>query len=164
MGNDEALESVEAQMLTGQKVIEAASSYPPMILTMCYAFSEILVGVYPELRFTEGTRSASWPGINNPRQIAHSWCVKVDGTIIDSVFSQEVAQDPDLDPAVIQVTYVEHEVQNVPHSLSPGVLRATVQRRARAVRPRLRTAQQRWEFAELQREEWIDAHQRSQSR
>jgi hypothetical protein len=43
-------------ILTGQQVIEAASAYPSMIVTMCYDSAEILAGVYQELRIAEGKR------------------------------------------------------------------------------------------------------------
>jgi hypothetical protein len=145
-------------VLTGQEIIDAASEYPPMIVSMCYDSAEILAGVYSELRIAEGTRSADLPGVAELRRIDHGWCVKQDGTIVDSVFSQELANDdPELDPATIRVTYTEQVLKNVPHSRQPGVLRDEIRQRARAERPPLVSARRRWKFTEKQRDKWVAA-------
>lgn len=147
----------ESTILTGQEVIESASAYPPMIVTMCYDSAEILAGVYQELRIAEGTRSSELPGATEPRMIEHGWCVKPDGTIIDPVFSLEIVSDPDLDPASVQVIYSEHATHSVPHSRPAGQLRDEIRRRANRAKPLLRKPSQRWKFAEQQRDAWIDA-------
>lgn len=148
-------------VLTGQEVIDAASDYPPMIVSMCYDSAEILAGVYSELRFAEGTRAAELPGVAEPRRIEHGWCVKQDGTIIDPVFTQELANDPGLDPAAVRVTYTEHVPQGVSHPRPAGVLRDEIRRRALAERPPLVSARRRWKFAEKQRDAWVAAANRA---
>jgi hypothetical protein len=147
----------EPTVLTGQEIIEAASAYPPMIMTMCYDSAEILVGVYQELRIAEGTRSSVPLGVTEPRTIAHGWCVKPDGTIIDPVFSQEIASDPDLDPNTVRVTYSEHVTHDAQHCRPAGQLRDQVRHRANRARPPLRRPSQRWKFAEEQRDAWVAA-------
>src|ERR1700743_3604009 len=92
---------VSRTTLTGQQVLEAASEYPPMLVSFCYDSTEILSGVYEELRTAEGIRFAELPGVDKPRRIEHGWCVKSDGTIIDAVFAEELQNDPELDPAAI---------------------------------------------------------------
>jgi hypothetical protein len=147
----------EPTILTGQEVIEAASAYPPMIVTMCYDSAEILAGIYQELRIAEGARSSVLPGVTEPRTIEHGWCVKPDGTIIDSVFSLEIASDPSLDPASVQVTYSEHVTDSAQHTRPKGQLRDRIRYMANRARPPLRGPRQRWKFAEQQRDAWVAA-------
>jgi hypothetical protein len=151
----------EPMILTGQEVIEAASAYPSMLVTMCYDSAEILSGVYQELRIAEGTRSSLLPGLIEPRTIEHGWCVKPDGTIIDPVFSLEIASDPDLDRASVQVTYSEYVTHGVQHSRPAGQLRDEIRRRANRAKPPLRRPSQRWKFAEEQRDAWVAAADRA---
>jgi hypothetical protein len=138
-------------VLSGRQVINAAADYPPMIVGMCYDSAEILAGVFSELRTAEGTRNSELPGATE-RVIEHGWCVKQDGTIIDSVFAQELENEPGLDLASIRVTYTEEALRHVAHTRSSGVLRDEIRRRARAERPPLVSANRRWKFAERQRD------------
>jgi hypothetical protein len=149
--------SGETATLTGQEVIDAASAYPSMIVTMCYDSAEILAGIYPELRMAEGTRSSLLPGATAPRTIEHGWCVKQDGTIIDAVFSQEITREPHIDPTSVQVTYIEHVTNGTQHSRPAGHLRDQIRHRANRARPALRKPSQRWKFAEEQRDTWVTA-------
>jgi len=150
--------------LTGQEVIDAASAYPPMIVTMCYDSAEILAGSYPELRIAEGTRSSLLPGVTDPRTVEHGWCVKQDGTIIDPVFSLEIARQPDLDPASVEVTYTEHVTHETQHTRPAGQLRDRIRYMANRARPPLRKPSQRWKFAEAQRDAWVAAAHRAAGR
>ena len=134
-------------VLSGQQLTDAASGYPPMIVSMRYDSAEILAGVYSELRIKEGMRSAKIPGVDE-RVISHVWCEKQDGTIIDSVFAQELENDPKLDPATIQITYIEATPEHVAHTRQPGVLRDEIRRRVRQERPPIVSASRRWKFAE----------------
>jgi hypothetical protein len=149
-------------VLSGQQVIDAASEYPPMIVGMCYDSAEILAGVYSELRIKEGIRSAKIPG-TDARVIEHGWCAKQDDTIIDSVFAQELDNDPKLDPATIQVTYIEATPEHVVHTRQLGVLRNEIRRRVRQEGPPLVSASRRWRFAEKQRDLFIEAVRRTSS-
>ena len=158
---NESAGTAEPVIMTGQEVIEAASDYPPMIVTMCYDSAEILAGVYTELRIAEGTRSAELPDVSVPRQVDHCWCVKRDGTIIDPVFSQEIASDLELDAADVQVTYAERPLGHVPHLRAPGVLLAEIRRRARAEKPPLVSGRRRWKFVEKQRDLLVAAADRA---
>jgi hypothetical protein len=149
-------------VLSGQQVIDAASEYLPMIAGMCYDSAEILAGVYSELQIKEGTRSAKIPEAD-ARVIGHGWCAKKDGTIIDPAFAQELENDPKLDPAVIQITYIEATAEHVAHTRQLGVLRDEIRRRVRRERPPLVSASRRWRFAEKQRDLFIAAVRRTSS-
>jgi len=142
------------KVLTGQEVIDFASEYPPMIVSFCYDSAEILAGVYHELRTAEGTRSSIIPGIDEPRLIEHGWCVRRDGRIVDSVFTEELSGEPEWNPAAIVVTYTEGTLSANARGGQPGALRKEIWRRARDERPPLLSAQQRWVFAEMQRDEF----------
>lgn len=156
--DDEASCAVYGQVvLTGQEAVEAASAYPPMIVGSCFDSSEILAGVYHDLRIAEGARSALLPGDTRPRTIHHGWCVRQDGVVIDSVFAQEIEQDQDLDLAAVQVTYTERVVTEAHHSRPKGQLRDEIRRRANLERPPLRTKRLRQKFAEQQRDAWCEA-------
>jgi hypothetical protein len=157
MGAGKNIEPGNGMKLTGQQIIDAASTYPPMIVGNCYDSAEILAGVYSELRIVEGARAAIWPGISAPRTIEHGWCVDADGTVIDAVFTAEVEKDAELDLDAVSVTYTETRATDVTHSRIAGKLRDEVRRRAASTRPALRTKNLRWAFAEEQRDLFLKA-------
>jgi hypothetical protein len=88
-----------------------ATPYPEGPARSCVASSRRLAEQYPELRYVEGWvvyayPEWDWRGRQTEVWVAHAWCERPDGTIVDSTRAATLALSPAL--GMLPYSYVRH--------------------------------------------------------